>query len=114
MWITAIIAVRMFGYKEFNSLYNQSIHILLSPAYNLHHVREVSQVFDSMKPTTLGDQGQVKGLRQDGSEFEISVQLSPAIIQVTGFAHYEKLVTCVCRDVTEHNQWVVRRIVFKP
>ena len=104
------IAARILGYEDCSALCGHPLRNFISPGYRLQHEYNMIHVFNQMEPVTVsaGFRGP-KGLRRDGSEFEVSVQLYPAIIQVPGFSHYEKIVACVVRDMTEHNQYVVRR-----
>ena len=96
-------AVKMFGYNNRDELIGKSINILVPLTYASVHSTQVASVFGNMRNRAMGSRRQVKGLRADKTEFEVSIQLCPATIQVSGFTHYERIVTCVCRDITEHN-----------
>ncbi len=84
--------LRMFGYSQPEELAGVALLNLISPVYHaplLRHLREISRSFQ--RPRIF----EIKGLKKDGSEFDIEVGSLPTIFE--GKAVFQTNV----RDITE-------------
>jgi PAS domain S-box-containing protein len=87
-------AARIFG-RSAESMLGQPLELLLPPEHRGDHLGLMRRFSDSNATTRPMGFGRVRGLRADGSAFELEASIS----QVT--VRGEKLLTAILRDVSE-------------
>ena len=94
------IACNMFGYDRVD-LINQSVHRLVPMHVRAHHPAMADSIIASMKLTEMASRRPVQAQHSDGHTFEVSIHLAPMYLATEHSV--EPFVTCVIRDVSEHN-----------
>lgn len=95
-------AERLFGYQR-AELIGQSIEMLMPARYRDRHVSHRDSYVAAARTRPMGAGLELYGLRKDGSEFPVSIGLSPTRTD-TGL-----VIFCDVRDITEQQQ-VERKI----
>ncbi len=90
-------AEQLFGYQR-EELIGQSMEMLMPARYRNRHVRHRDGYVAAARPRPMGAGLELYGLRKDGSEFPVSIGLSP-IRTDTGLT-----IFCDVRDITEQQQ----------
>ena len=84
----------LFGYAR-GDLFGQQVEILLPERSRPHHRRHRDDFATRPRVRSMGDGGQLLGLRRDGSEFPVDISLSPLS------AESRNWVMAAVRDSTE-------------
>ena len=87
-------AEKMFGYHR-EELYGQEIEFLLPVRSCSEHVRLRKQYVKTSKSRPMGPGLDLRGRRQDGSDFPVEIALSPIVVDE------RKFISSVIRDVTD-------------
>jgi len=92
---------QLFGYPR-EQLVGSDVEMLMAPRFRRHHIRHRDTYFAEPTVRAMGAGLQLWGLRGDGTEFPVSISLSPL--------HTEKglQVLAAIRDVTERYEYVQR------
>ncbi len=97
---------KLFGYER-NELYVQTIEMLMPQRFRERHVSHRASYFSNAKARTMGMDLDLYGLRKDGSEFPVSISLSPLDTEEG------RLIIAAIRDVSERKQAETERAARK-
>lgn len=98
---------RLFGYSR-DQLLGKKVEILIPPRFHGHHRRHRADYYADPSIRPMGKGRELTGLRKDGTEFHVDINLSP--VQIRG----ETLVWSAIREATEREAAVGRvRIALK-
>ncbi len=85
---------RLFGYDS-SKLVGQNLWLLIPARYRAVHPGQVVGFFHHSAVRSMGEGRPLFGLRQDGTEFDVDIALSPVVL------NDRKMVVAVVRDMTE-------------
>ncbi len=88
---------RLFGYRR-EELLGRSIEMLMPPRFHARHAEYRAEYFANPQPRPMGSGLELYGLRKDGSQFPVDINLSP--LQTAECL----LIKAAVRDVTERKQ----------
>lgn len=91
------VSEKIFGYRK-GELLHIPIESLIPVDLRERHTRHRTQYHQSPHPRRMGQGMDLRGLRKDGSEFDVEVSLSPASIGET------QVVTAFVVDITERKK----------
>ena len=88
---------KLFGYAR-DELYAQTIEMLMPQRFRAKHISHRASYFLDAKPRAMGIDLELYALRKDGSEFPVSISLSPLD------AEEGRLIIAAIRDISERKQ----------
>ena len=97
---------KLFGYDR-NELYVQTIEMLMPQRFRGRHVSHRASYFANAKAREMGTDIELYGLRKDGSEFPVSISLSPLDTEEG------RLIIAAIRDISERKQAETERAARK-
>ncbi|MBC7449560.1 MAG: PAS domain S-box protein [Hymenobacteraceae bacterium] len=87
-------AGKLFGYRP-DELVGQELTRLIPARYHHQHTHHVAGFFQHPTVRQMGEGKPMFGLRQDGSEFDVDIALSPVVLNGT------PMVIAVVRDISD-------------
>jgi len=90
-------AERIFGYKS-SDILGQNVKILIPERYHRRHDEAVQRLLKTGYSTRIGKTREYEALRKDGTEFPISISMTPAHMDGS------YLFLAIIRDITERKQ----------
>jgi len=97
---------KLFGYER-DELYAQTIEALMPQRFRSRHISHRASYFSNAEAREMGTDMDLYGLRKDGSEFPVSISLSPLDTEEG------RLIIAAIRDISERKQAETERAARK-